>query len=137
MFYVFLIFGLPLSVHTLALFFCACKFEPGTTYVEYKDIDQLSKFKDTKSEEWRDKYGFFLFCEYCQKYRLPQAHHCRECKRCIDRMDHHCPWIDNCVGAQTLKYFLGWLLSCCVFILACWVILFPAINEIRLKGIEA
>jgi len=31
-------------------------------------------------------------CTRCETYRPPRAHHCRICKRCIRRMDHHCPW---------------------------------------------
>lgn len=49
-------------------------------------------------------------CTRCETYRPPRAHHCRICKRCIRRMDHHCPWINNCVGERNQKYFLQFLL---------------------------
>ncbi|CAI9569044.1 unnamed protein product, partial [Staurois parvus] len=39
----------------------------------------------------------------------PRAHHCRICHRCIRRMDHHCPWINNCVGELNQKYFIQFL----------------------------
>lgn len=49
-------------------------------------------------------------CSRCEIYRPPRAHHCRICKRCIRRMDHHCPWINNCVGERNQKYFLQFLI---------------------------
>lgn len=48
-------------------------------------------------------------CSRCETYRPPRAHHCRICQRCVRRMDHHCPWINNCVGERNQKYFIQFL----------------------------
>ncbi|XP_050209548.2 probable protein S-acyltransferase 15 [Mercurialis annua] len=44
-------------------------------------------------------------CEKCCTYKPPRAHHCRSCRRCVLRMDHHCLWINNCVGYRNYKAF--------------------------------
>mmetsp|Transcript_62442 Transcript_62442/g.115963 ORF Transcript_62442/g.115963 Transcript_62442/m.115963 type:complete len:366 (-) Transcript_62442:60-1157(-) len=44
-------------------------------------------------------------CKWCQKYKPDRCHHCRVCRLCILKMDHHCPWIYNCVGFHNHKYF--------------------------------
>jgi hypothetical protein len=55
-------------------------------------------------------YVDWTVCTRCEIYRPPRAHHCRICRRCIRRMDHHCPWINNCVGERNQKYFLQFLI---------------------------
>uniref|UniRef100_A0AC34RFU5 Palmitoyltransferase n=1 Tax=Panagrolaimus sp. JU765 TaxID=591449 RepID=A0AC34RFU5_9BILA len=52
----------------------------------------------------------WTICTRCQSFRPPRAHHCRICNRCVQKMDHHCPWVANCVGQNTQKYFLQFIL---------------------------
>ncbi|KAJ9456206.1 Palmitoyltransferase pfa3, partial [Diplonema papillatum] len=45
------------------------------------------------------------WCNACQLWKPPRAHHCSHCNCCVARYDHHCDWIDNCVGQANHKYF--------------------------------
>ncbi|XP_074605658.1 palmitoyltransferase ZDHHC3-A [Brevipalpus obovatus] len=45
-------------------------------------------------------------CQKCCSIKPERAHHCSVCQRCIRKMDHHCPWVNNCVGLNNQKYFV-------------------------------
>jgi len=53
----------------------------------------------------KKKSGDRRHCKWCGKYKPDRCHLCRVCKTCILKMDHHCPWIYNCVGFHNYKYF--------------------------------
>jgi len=46
------------------------------------------------------------FCRFCRSTRPSRSHHCHICKRCVLKMDHHCPWVANCVGQGNYHHFL-------------------------------
>lgn len=58
------------------------------------------------------------FCNKCQTHKPDRAHHCSTCKRCVLKMDHHCPWLAACVGLRNYKAFLLFLIYLTLF---CWV----------------
>ncbi|PYH41603.1 uncharacterized protein BP01DRAFT_418613 [Aspergillus saccharolyticus JOP 1030-1] len=62
--------------------------------------------------------GGSRFCKKCQCPKPDRAHHCSTCKRCVLKMDHHCPWLATCVGLYNYKAFLLFLIYTSVF---CWV----------------
>ncbi|RZB41803.1 Protein S-acyltransferase 11 isoform D [Glycine soja] len=53
----------------------------------------------------------YTYCHYCSKPKSPRAHHCRSCRKCVLDMDHHCPFIGNCVGAANHRSFIAFLIS--------------------------
>ncbi|CAD8063048.1 unnamed protein product [Paramecium sonneborni] len=44
-------------------------------------------------------------CKFCQHIKPMRCHHCSQCNKCILRMDHHQPWVNNCIGQNNYKYF--------------------------------
>ncbi|XP_004475690.2 palmitoyltransferase ZDHHC23 isoform X1 [Dasypus novemcinctus] len=62
------------------------------------------------------------WCAKCQLVRPARAWHCRICGICVRRMDHHCVWINSCVGESNHQ----------AFILALSIFLFTSVYGIML-----
>lgn len=48
-------------------------------------------------------------CGACGWQRPARAKHCDVCAHCVARHDHHCVWINNCVGLGNLVHFVAFL----------------------------
>lgn len=49
-------------------------------------------------------------CKKCITPKPARTHHCSICDMCVLKMDHHCPWLNNCVGHFNHRYFFSFCL---------------------------
>ena len=71
------------------------------------------RIQEGMTAPFQSEYSETKNCEKCTgkaTWKPERAHHCRECGFCIHKMDHHCPWVNNCVGYRNMKYFLQFVL---------------------------
>lgn len=59
-------------------------------------------------------------CGRCFAYRPDRTHHCSTCRACVRMMDHHCPWVNNCVGEKNQKFFV--LFTCYICVLSVYTL---------------
>ncbi|XP_065910102.1 palmitoyltransferase ZDHHC6-like isoform X2 [Dysidea avara] len=52
---------------------------------------------------------YLQYCHTCQSWKAPRSHHCSQCGRCVLKMDHHCPWVNNCVSHNNQPSFCRFL----------------------------
>ena len=45
-------------------------------------------------------------CFICRNRFPKRGYHCDTCGTCIEQYDHHCTWINNCVGKRNIARFV-------------------------------
>lgn len=82
-----------ISFTTITFYQLACS-DPGFIY-----------FDDNQPLECQNLF----FCSICQHYIPIRAGHCKKCNKCVLRKDHHCPFLNTCIGMNNHFYFLLYL----------------------------
>ncbi|KAJ9170072.1 hypothetical protein P3X46_018206 [Hevea brasiliensis] len=69
------------------------------------------------------------YCRICKIFRPPRSCHCAICNNCVEKFDHHCPWIGHCIALRNYRFFLTFVISALNFFIYIFLFSFWRIQK--------
>jgi hypothetical protein len=92
----------------LLLFVLTTNSNPGV--VTLANAAALRRAHDPEAVRHATALGFTIKeCTTCGLRRPPRTRHCRLCDVCVHGYDHHCAWLNVCIGHRNLRLFHAFL----------------------------
>mmetsp|Transcript_11547 Transcript_11547/g.25634 ORF Transcript_11547/g.25634 Transcript_11547/m.25634 type:complete len:303 (-) Transcript_11547:269-1177(-) len=72
---------------------------------------------DTVDRTKDDPQSDLPWCRPCGRHVACGTKHCWTCNRCTRDFDHHCPWLNCCVGADNYRLFVASSVTLCLYLI--------------------
>jgi len=81
-------------------------------FIHVETVDPIRKWET--QEENNCTATPTRICQYCNLPRSMKitTKHCHICNKCVSHFDHHCLWLNTCIGAKNYWQFFSML--CCI-----------------------
>eukprot|EP00826_Nyctotherus_ovalis_P057687 TRINITY_DN7896_c0_g3_i4.p1 TRINITY_DN7896_c0_g3~~TRINITY_DN7896_c0_g3_i4.p1 ORF type:complete len:202 (-),score=15.96 TRINITY_DN7896_c0_g3_i4:389-994(-) len=112
-----LIFYVTANAALASLIMCTCT-DPGAVRKDWSNanLSHASFVSKRHREAFGELYPSvelnensfpkYEFCFICKIVVPPKTEHCDFCNKCTLNLDHHCPWVANCIGFRNQKLFV-------------------------------
>ncbi|KAI0230078.1 Protein S-acyltransferase 10 [Lamellibrachia satsuma] len=104
-----------LFTFSLLMYYVTCFIDPGYVRTSHHRRNEIiygnEDSADMDNSDLPHTRVHLRFCGFCGLNQPLRARHCEDCGRCIHKFDHHCPWLDTCIGERNHRFFYLFLLS--------------------------
>ena len=107
-------FSLILLIIAIPSFILSVALEPGYLRKKFDFIDLVDEMIESERDLWN-------LCTYCELIKSQTSFHCLYCGCCIELFDHHCPYVNNCLGSRNTKFFLIFVVTYFLFLVLAFI----------------